>query len=228
MLTSEEEKCEKGGTRIHAHVRPVHVVQEKFLNPLRTVAKTSATALSEVMESLVNYGCHPVGDDSNATNSLFILSLTTDPDKLPSHVRKLINNEIIKSSVLNKVVDSVLHMYSICGGDDFVGFESGAGFVPGDPRDPVGVRLIRRLLAILTRLVVSMHGQTKAVLDAIVYLFMGGNGTSNAHVDDLVTPLIKNIFTESGSGNPKYKNVVDAIHSTGKGRITRNIAFKCR
>ena len=221
-LTKEEEAAAMKEARAYmCTLDPAHLVDVKFTVPLRTTAATSATVLSEIIEQLSLYACTPVEhrheDNDHINTSAVGLSLMTDPGHLPRKVRKLVTNEMARIGLLRSVVDSVLRMHAIMNGADFVGFESGAGFVPGDPRDPVGVRLVRRLVAVLARLVASMEGHCAMVLDAIVYLYMGGDGSSEARVDELVTPLVLSVFTESGTGNPKYPEVVDVIHANGKG-----------
>ena len=99
---------------------------------------------------------------------------------MPSHVRALIIDEMMYCKILFKCIDQTLRLYNHLNSKDFVGFESGAGYVPGDPRDPVGTRLIRHLISVMTRLILNVDGvvlrHTDTLLSAIVYLFMGGDG----------------------------------------------------
>ena len=108
-------------------------------------------------------------------------------------------------NVLLKCIDQTLKLYSKLNSKDFVGYESGAGYVPGDPRDPVGVRLIRHLISVLTRLVLNVNGvvlkHTDDLLNSIVYLFMGGNGRHDNNMEgvrNLAKPLVEKIFSEMG------------------------------
>ena len=124
-------------------------------------------------------------------------------------------------NVLLKCIDQTLKLYSKLNSKDFVGYESGAGYVPGDPRDPVGVRLIRHLISVLTRLVLNVNGvvlkHTDGLLNSIVYLFMGGNGMYDNNMEgvrNLAKPLVGKIFSETGTGNPRYGYAVaiETVH----------------
>ena len=125
-------------------------------------------------------------------------------------------------NVLLKCIDQTLKLYSKLNSKDFVGYESGAGYVPGDPRDPVGVRLIRHLISVLTRLVLNVNGvvlkHTDGLLNSIVYLFMGGNGMHDNNMEgvrNLAKPLVEKIFSETGTGNPRYEHVCSSIETSG-------------